>query len=217
MDLGLDVFHSGDGVLPPAEAFPEMTHPSTEPQGIHKSSSPVPEEEESSESAEAPLRRRKAKVPRVIPADRTTELRNSDLAQWNKEYTKNMAEVQESKTHHKAPAQARKNAAAWVYGSGIGGVGNGLGASKLKSPLDMFAGDSLLEALTGVRASTLGKKRTRSDEDDRETGSEERRVRAREDDGDQVGRGNEMVIDDEDLQPLIDDTVSNRSNIKLCD
>ena len=213
MDLDMGEPHPGDNEayndLPPAEPFPAMVAGGTARQQTLKPSPVVAEEEESSESADAPLNR-KRRGPRVLPMDVTQELRNADLALWNTEYINNMAEASQSRLHHTIPYQARKNAAYWVFGSGIGGVGTGLGTSKLKSPLDMFAGQKLMEALTGIDLNVAGKKRARSDDEDSRSNSEERRVRARDDSGDQIGRGDDLVLDDNDRQPLFDDTVSTR-------
>lgn len=198
MDLDLDFprFDDDDIVLPDAEPFPEMVLPGT---SIHRASSEVPREHESSDSAEAPLRR-KRRGPKLLPVDQRMELHNADLAQWKKDYAENMAEAIEAKKHHKAPALAKKNAAFWVFGSGIGGVGAGLGISKLKSPLDMFAGDAMMEALTGIRTSTAGQKRSRDSENGRDSESETRRVRSRAmNESDQIGRGEGLMLDDDGM------------------
>lgn len=125
------------------------------------------------------------------------ELHNADLAQWKTDYADNMAEAVETKKSHKASALAKKNAAFWVVGAGIGGVGIGLGSSKLKSPLDMFAGDAMMEALTGIKTFAVGQKRGRDEEDHRDSDSKARRVRIRDDDGGETGRGDGMILDDD--------------------
>ena len=197
MDLDLDLPRIDDDVaLPDAEAFP-TTAPSA-PAGSRISNvlSNVHQEQESSESAEAPLQR-KRRAPKTLPVDERPELHNTDLAQWKTDYLANMAEAMKVKKSHKAPFFARKNAAFWVIGAGIGGVGAGLGSSKFQSPLDMFSGDAMMEALTGVKVSTPGQKRGRDDEDDHDEDSEARRVRIRDGDGDQIGRGEEMMLNDD--------------------
>lgn len=190
----------GDGVvLPSAEPFPTMAVPG----GIMRTSpSAARQASESSESAEAPLRR-KPRVPKQLPVDERQELHNADLAKWKADYAENMAEAAEAKKNHKAPALAKKNAAFWIWGAGIGGVGAGLGTSKLKSPLDLFAGDSFMEALTGIKASTAGVKRSRESEEDQGSDSEARRVRMREGDGEQIGRGDQLVLHDDDGMMII--------------
>ncbi len=204
MDLDLDLPPLGDNgpILPEAEAFPETLNQDPAETGFLRSSSAVPEEEESSEFAEAPQRRR-PRAPRELPTDMTQELRNADLAQWNNNYIANMTSAAHSKSQHKAPMQSKKNAAFLIYGTGIGGVGSGVGSSKLPNPLDIFAGDRLMQALTGVEASTVGRKRSRSKDDDHGSDSEERRVRLREGDGEQVGRGQEIILDEDDAMGMM--------------
>ena len=155
------------------------------------------EEQESSESADAPMRRR-PRAPRELPVDERQELHNSDLAQWKADYLDNMATATEIKKNHKAYALAKKNAEYWVMGAGIGGVGTGIGASKLKSPLDMFAGSAMMEALTGIQTLPARQKRARDKSEDQESDSETRRVRMRDGDGEQIGRGDEMTLNEDD-------------------
>ena len=203
MDLDVQLHGIGDDmVLPEAEVFP-----TTAPQAPAVSRTlDVHQEQSSSESAEAPLPR-KRRALRTLPVDEIQELHNTDLAQWKTDYLENMAEATAAKVSHKAPFLAKKNAAFWVVGTGIGGVGAALGSSKLHSPLDMFAGDAMMEALTGVKVSTAGQKRGRDDEEDHDSDSEARRVRIRDGNGDQIGRG-EDELDDEGTMMLPADDVS---------
>ena len=210
MDLDPDIFRPGEndeenGLLP-AEPFPEMMPRSIPQPNFPKSSSAVPEEEDSAESMAVPWRR-KNRSPKAIPMDMAQELRNADLAMWNKNYLNNMAETSHAKAHYKLPAQAKKNAFFWTFGSGVGDVGVGVGSSKLQSPLEIFAGEMLIGALTGVKPSS-SEKRARSDEQDHESANEERRVRAKGDSGEQLGRGNDLALDDDDIRQVFDDTVS---------
>ena len=208
MDLNLDLPPLGDDelILPDAEAFPEMAPQVPAETGFLRSSSAIPEEEESPESAEAPQRRHKPHQPRILPTDMTQELRNADLAQWNDNYIANMARAAHGKSQHKAPALSKKNAAFWVFGAGIGGVGSGVGSSQMANPLDRFAGDQLLQALTGVVASTAGRKRSRTSEHDQDSdSSEQRRVRMRGSDGSQIGRGQEIILDEDDAVNTVGD------------
>ena len=183
-----------DIVLPDAEAFP--TTALQAPGGLGNSLAKVHQEQESSDSVEAPLQR-KRRAPKTLPVDERQELHNTDLTQWKIDYVANMAEATAAKMSHKAPFIAKRNAAFWVFGAGIGGVGTGLGSSDLQSPLSMFAGDAMMEALTGVKFSTVGQKRGRDDEDDHDSESEARRARIRDDDWDQIGRGDGMMLDDD--------------------
>ena len=171
--------------------------------GLAKSPSPI-RPEDSFESAEAP-QQRKRREPKVLPTDAAQELHNADLASWDNNYLANMAQATLAKVQHKHTAVAKKNAAAWVLGTGIGGLGLGLGGSKIKSPLEIFAGDALLEALTGREASATGRKRSHDEEAEPATDSEGRRVRAREEDGEQVGRGNGAALNDGQTLGIGDD------------
>ncbi|MCJ1384907.1 hypothetical protein MMC17_008025 [Xylographa soralifera] len=204
MDLDLDIpmMEDDHSVLPLAEPFPEMVSAPRESQSFLRSSSVVPEEEES-ESAEA-AQVRKRRGPRTIPVDEAPELRNSDLAQWAANYTTNMAEASRQKRQHKLPFQAKKNAASWIFGIGIGAVGTRMNSLNMRSPLDMFAGDALMEALTGVKSPVTGCKRVRSEEDEGTSESSGRRTRPRSIE-DEVGRGESIVLGDEEMQPLFGD------------
>ena len=196
MDLDIDIprYDDDDIILPAAQPFPPMMAPTG---GLRAPLSGVPREHESSESAEAPLPR-KRRAPKQLPVDVRQELHNQDLAQWKADYAGNMAEAIEAKKNLKASALAKRNAAFWVMGAGIGGVGSGLGTSNLESPLDVFAGTSMMEALTGIKAPWAGLKRGREDEEDHDSDSEARRVRIKDDDGDQMGRGNDVPLNDDD-------------------
>ena len=195
-------------VLPLAAPFPEMVSTSRESRSFLKSSSVAREEE--SESAEA-AQVRKRRGLRVIPVDEVPELRNSDLAQWAANYTVNMAEASRQKRQHKLPFQAKKNAAAWVLGIGIGAVGTRMKGLYLRSPLDMFAGDSLMEALTGVKIAVTGRKRARSEEDGDASETSGRRTRPRSIE-EEVGRGESIVPGDEETEPLFGDDVCCTAN-----
>ena len=209
--MNLPRFDDEEVILPNAQPFPEMAPPPT----AGKSSSEAARDRESSQSAEAPLQR-KARAPKQLPVDERPELHNSDLAQWKTDYAVNMLAAKEAKQLNKAASLARKNAAFWVYGAGIGGVGAGLGSSKLKSPLDMFAGEAMMETLTGIKSSSTPRKRRHTDEEeDHGSDSEARRVRMR-DDGEQMGRGDHMLLnDDENMMISVGSDV--RRNFLLID
>ena len=188
-------FDEDEVVLPTAEPFPTRTVLGDVPA--------VREQSESSEAAEAPLQR-KPRAPKQLPVDERQELHNADLAQWKANYVENMKEAAQVKKSHKAPALAKKNAAFWVMGRGIGGIGAGLGASKLESPLAMFSGNAMMEALTGIKASAAGFKRSRESEEGPDSDSEARRVRMRDGGEDEIGRGEGLVIGDDDGMLIID-------------
>ncbi len=180
--------------LPEAEPFPELVQPAAADANVLRLSPEAPEPEPSSEAAEAPFQRRR-RVQKVLERDLTQELRNSDLAAWTDEYLANMEGTARSKQHYKLLGQAKKNAAFWVKGVGIGGVGSGLGTSKMNTPLDMFSGETLIATLTGVDISGVGRKRSRSaGEEGPGSESEGRRIRPREDDGEHIGRGDDFAL-----------------------
>ena len=159
-------------------------------------------EEESSESAQAPQRR--VIKHRTLPLDERVELRNADLASWRDDYLKNMAETKRTRLQHQAPHFAKKNAALWVSDFGIAGVGKGIGASKIMSPLDMFAGSSMMEMLTGIKPKR-GKKRDHGDLSDGDSDSEERRRLTRAMEDDEFGRGGNVIQMDDDLNLQVSD------------
>ncbi|MCJ1260411.1 hypothetical protein MMC22_000272 [Lobaria immixta] len=200
MDLNLDLgparFGDEDVVLPDAEAFPEMVRQVPIMAEPVRSSSEVLEEDSSSISADA-LLRSKRRTPKALPYDKTPELRNADLVSWNENYVRNMTNDIYTKMQHRVPKVSKQNAAFWVKESGIGGIGYVIKSSGPKNPLDMFAGDTLMENLTGVVASFTGRKRHRDEEEDRVSGSGERRVRTRDGD-DQLGPMNELRMNEDE-------------------
>lgn len=187
LDLGLPKFGDEDVVLPDAEAFPGLVPQVPITAEAFRPSSEILEEDSSSASADA-LRRPKRRAPKALPYDNTPELRNADLAYWNNNYARNMANDINTKMQHRAPKVSKKNAAFWVAGSGLGGIGTTIRNLALNSPLDMFAGDALMESLTGVVASIAGRKRNRDEEGDGESGDEQRSVRMRDTGDDQLSR-----------------------------
>lgn len=188
MDPGFYIPGLGDEdiVLPPAEAFPEMV--AQPPPLLHI-------DEASSWNKDAPLRRR-PRVPKVLPRDNSTELRNADLARWHDNYVENMASQARLKLQHKAPRLSKSNARLFVLDSGIGGAGSKFSGIRLTGPLAVFSGDNLLEALTGMQATARGKKRLSQESVGSDT--EGRRVRPRESIEDQMGRGGEFVLNDDE-------------------
>ena len=207
MDPDFPIFDDGNNVLPHAEAFPEMVPQIPLATGRLRPSSGIREDESSSESAEALLRPNR-RAPKTLPYDNAPELRSSDLTNWNNGYTANMVNETKAKLQRRAPKLSRQNATFWVGGSGIGSFSSGFKDPTLQNPLNMFAGDALTEALTGVVAAWAGKKRTRDEEGIRVSDSEDRRVRLRIDDGDQLGRGADIPLNDEENFAILADDVS---------
>lgn len=174
MDLELDLPKFGDEefLLPDAEAFPELIREAPSKEGLRRSSSGTPQEDPSHNPAASVSRKRR--VPKALPIDNAPELRNTDLARWNDDYLVNMAIETQVKLQHNATRLAKKNALFWVGGSGIGGIGS----FSQKTPLDIFAGDALMNALLNVATSVQGRKRNRNEKDDG-SDSDGRRVRTR--------------------------------------
>lgn len=212
MDLNLDLdiprFDEDDLMLPPPEPFPPMAPMAAAQPGFLRSSSEAPQEE-SSPSAEA-LARRRPRAPKVLGMDVQKSLRNADLASWNNDYAANMADASRVKLQHKLPTLAKRNAPFWVYGTGINGIGTTSRASNLASPLDMFAGDNLMAALTGIVPETTKRKRSHTEDEDPGTDREARRVRMRDADEDQVGRGDDHLLADDDTMGIPLDDVSHQ-------
>lgn len=212
MDEGILACGDDDLPLPDAAPFSTTHPPSANPtQNFRQSASARPEdEEEPFSSAEATQQRRKARIPKPLQPDVPQEMQNADLAHWNTNYLANMAEATRSKQQHKSIAQAKKNAAFFVLGQGIAGVGIGAAQDRVPNPLMMFTGPALLALLTGREVSQApppgnGTKRTRnaSENLDEEVNGNVRRVRARgESDEQQIGRageGDDMVVGDDDM------------------
>ncbi|KAF2748958.1 hypothetical protein M011DRAFT_475716 [Sporormia fimetaria CBS 119925] len=164
------------------------------------------ESDPDSTSVAAPMQRKQHRR-RVLRTDRTMELRTTDISDWNNNYLANMAEASRHKTAHRNPWQAKKNAEYYVWGSGVGGLGNRLPGAAAPSPFDIFSGDNLYKLYTGIdRTVTPGKKHDRDSGIDEATAEEARRVRPRlEDEGEpmDIGRGEE----DEGILMLEDDEV----------
>ncbi|KAK5128697.1 hypothetical protein LTR85_000030 [Meristemomyces frigidus] len=158
-----------------------------------------PQQETTSETADAPLRRRARAAPKVIAPDVTLELRNGDLARWNTDYVANMQDLIKHKEAGRAVAIAKKNAEHWVLGTtSLSALGQ---ADRLaEGPLGMFSGAKLLEALTGFRLTAGGKKRGR--EEDEAEGTRRVRSRGLEPSSDELGRG---AFADDGYMPMMDD------------
>ena len=141
---------------------------------------------------------RRARVPRIVPVDDQTALRNTELAQINNEYVQNMLALLKQKQQNKLPAQAKKNAAFWVFGQGIGSVGVGLGASHTVHPLCAFSGDELHALLSPENKRKAQKRGRRAGDNDEESGSDSdgRRVRAKGESEEQIGRGENGQVRD---------------------
>ncbi|CAN9439611.1 unnamed protein product [Alternaria alternata] len=157
---------------------------------------------ESSDTFAAPMHRRR--VPRIVPTDSAIELRNKELADWTKNYRQNMKAAAQKKTKSRIAAQAKKNAEHYVWGSGIGGIGQRILGGQGPSPFDMFIGDNLFESITGLtRNKTAGSKHDRDSGIDDATQKESRRVHQKTGEP-EIGRS----ADNEDLPILGDDDIA---------
>jgi meiotic recombination protein REC8 len=187
-------------VLPDAEPFPSFAEPRrAQLEGDASAANPT----ESSISAEAPLKTRKRKMPKPFTKDERAELPSADLKSWNGDYLRNMDAAIHLKQAHRAPALAKKNAYTWVYGNGLAGIGVGIGTSKLPSPLDIFSGENLMVAITGVPTPKALNRTSKRPHDAKDDESEFRRVRARQELEDQVARGGE----DDGFMPVFEDSI----------
>lgn len=157
-----------------------------------------------SETADAPMRRRTKPAPKIIAPDATLELRNGDLARWNTDYITNMQNALLHKQAGKAAATAKKNAEQWVLGIGsLSALGQADRLVQLPTPLDMFSGAKLLEALTGLDLTSGAAKRVHEAGDVEEEGPVRKRSRGTAPQADELGRGLEHA--DDGYVPMMDD------------
>lgn len=138
------------------------------------------------QEAAMPVKKRRVKNMQV---DEHPELGNSDLAQWNSQYAENMALAVKLKENNKLASIAKKNAAFCVLGVGIAAVGLGLGLSRVPHPLDIFSGNRLLNALTGTKTGSPGRKRSHNAASDESDLDEFGRNVRQKNGGGEVGRG----------------------------
>ena len=144
------------------------------------------------------------KRAKQLMVDRQTELSNRQLSEWNQNYIANMQEASRTKEEHKALTIAKKRAAFWVFGQGIGNTGELVSGDEDFHPLSVFHGQALLEALGCVKPSSTGLKRSRepSEEDSDEEGRRVR-VRSNEEEDQALGEFEEVEIgiggDNDDL------------------
>lgn len=165
--------------LPAAEPFPAVPRqdnvPSSDlPPPVSPQFAPVG----STSNASVAAPQQQIRAAKKAHADQRTELQNKDLGDWSNEYLNNMADLAKAKEQKRSTAQAKKNAAFWILGQGIGAVQVNFGDDRDPHPLAVFSGQALLDALTGPtdQHSPSGSKRTRSHSQGSENG---RRVRPR--------------------------------------
>lgn len=155
-----------------------------------------------------PLKRK----ARELEMDHPQELTNRHLAEWRDNYLDSMRSASRQKDHGKMATQSKHNAAFWVLGQGLGGVGIAIGTSDLRGPLaETFSSEGLYTALTGKTLSgERNKERRRGEDEDEELyiGEDGALVGEVED---QIGRG---MQGDEGIEGLGDnmEDVSRRSS-----
>nr|POE59115.1 hypothetical protein CFP56_24385 [Quercus suber] len=149
-----------------------------------------------SETADAPIRRRARAPLKIISVDDTIELRNSDLARWSAEYAANMMGVNHHKHDLQVASIARRNAEYWVLGAGINTLDR-----RADHGARVFSSIQILEGLLNVQISSSNLKRPRAEDDV----DADRRVRSR-----QGSLSRELGRDafQDDYMPLnLDDTI----------
>ncbi|KAH8431526.1 R8 protein [Aspergillus melleus] len=156
------------------------------------------------DAAEATMRQSRRRPIRLIPLDDATVLQNTELANHMNEYLEKMASAVEQQQSNQLSLQAKKNAAFWVFGKGIGSVGIGVGVTQFAHPLQLFSGEELYDTLSPF-AIPKKRKRGRPAGKEGDAESESRRVRAREELEEQVGRGDDdgVVNWQEVCKPLL--------------
>jgi meiotic recombination protein REC8 len=188
-------------ILPDAEPFPSFA--GARRAQLESEASAVNPTKSSSISAEAQLKTRRRKAPKPITTDKRVAVTSAEFKSWNEDYLQNMDAAIHLKQAHRAPTLAKKNAYTWVFGNGVGGIGGGIGSSKLSSLLEMFSGDNLMAAITSApvpKRSTRASNHPLEDDDESET----RRVRARQEtEEEQVGRGGE----DDGFVPVFEESI----------
>ena len=186
-------FSAADDYALPSDAQPFSTagHPQQE---VLRSSSVFEESEDSSSEVQAPQRRRRQRRP--LRADPVLELRNADLALWSTEYVSNMQKTRDAKFAARSARQARQNAETWVITRGLGNVGLGFGRDRSITNAmlaELFSGEALWEGVTGLKRP---REVAEESEGSESAEGERRRVRRREDNGEQIGRGEPMELDE---------------------
>ncbi|KAH6973452.1 Rec8 like protein-domain-containing protein [Ilyonectria sp. MPI-CAGE-AT-0026] len=202
---GIDLFEGdnviimGEDELPDAEAFPRRPL-AKKPNTLSLSS-----ESSFSKQASAPLRKgRPRKTVQLI--DRTDHVSREEFRNWSVNYLENMENCRK-KPRPANKAQAHKNAIALLFDNGISNVGMLQGVPGFVHPLAQdFSGAALKARLQGrhpEQDDERGQIRSSSEAfEDEEV--ENRRVKQKSDEKNEVGRG---PVDD--LDPLIlgDDSV----------
>ncbi|EED15426.1 Rad21/Rec8 N terminal domain protein [Talaromyces stipitatus ATCC 10500] len=122
---------------------------------------------------------RKRRAQNMLQNDVLTQISRDELLQWDQEYLQHMSRLDAQRANAKGLARARKNAAAWITGRGIGSVGLGIGVNGLTHPLESFCGDSLLAALSSEPPTNDARKRSSREAVSEDEEGHDRSVRRR--------------------------------------
>lgn len=135
-----------------------------------------------------------------ISNDAHPELSNKELSEWNEKYLENMAKAHTYKKNNRSLTQAKKYAAFWIEGQGIGQVKVKFGDDRIPHPLAIFSGRALLDALSGTNTSSSGSKRSYDEIFESDDASSRRRVRSRneeqqfDDDDGLIIQGDDIIV-----------------------
>lgn len=122
-------------------------------------------------------RQKRNRPIQAIPVDNPTQIPNRTLADWQNTYSDTMNAAANENNDKITLAQAKRNAAHWVIGHGISGLG-GLGLPG-EHPLAAFSGQQLLDSLASPAQAQGGRKRSSSAVVEEYPEEERRRVRVR--------------------------------------
>ncbi|RMD42955.1 hypothetical protein DV735_g2180, partial [Chaetothyriales sp. CBS 134920] len=217
-------------LLPSAHPFSPLQVPGLDEQGRQGRQAEdllfVPSSSSSPTTTAKRVPQQHARKARRVQIDARAELTNAELRQWTNDYLSHMASVVRHKEQYGSVAQARKNAAFWIMGQGVGGVEVLFGQDRTDHPLAVFSGQGLLDALRGNSSSpttpttptTSSKRAHTPTDDDYDDDQESRRVRARIGGG--VAGNDEAAIipdeyDDDDMR--IDSEVGRHAQSSLPD
>ncbi|XRM44074.1 R8 protein [Aspergillus tubingensis] len=179
----------------PKTELPDLK-PKTESVDIHKTTqhraSIFDQAVDEEDTVESNMALQQKRSPKLIGLDDQIALRNTEMAQLNSNYVQNMAAASKQKQRNKLPTLAKKRAAFWVFGQGIGSVGVGVGLSQVTHPLHSFSGKQLYEKLLDQSNGRV-RKRVHPSIEGGDPDLDTRRVRPRVEDEDQIGRHDDRL------------------------
>jgi meiotic recombination protein REC8, fungi type len=147
---------------------------------------------------------RKKHRNRQILKDDVLQIRKSTLKIWNDSYLSKMQDDRRRMAIRKAKRRSKNMATYFVYRSGIGNIGAGIGQTGFTHPLaQLFSGDAFLKSLQNrmddsVAHKARGIKRSYSHSTSSNADYERRRTRIRLEEGSQIGRGDFQGLEDQD-------------------